>query len=86
VAKIYRLDDSTLYLCEPCLDSHGPVPGKWDETPLETCSVCGEIDLQSREEMDEYHHHMSNLQYEDQYGDGRFDDDPNPYHGTYNEN
>ena len=65
MATIYRLDDSTLYLCEPCLDSHGPVPGKWNETPLETCSVCGEIDLQSREEMDAYHHDMSNRQWDE---------------------
>ena len=66
MATIYRLDDSTLYLCEPCLDSHGPVPGKWMEAPLETCSVCGEIDLESREERDAYHHDMSNLQWEEE--------------------
>jgi hypothetical protein len=63
----------------------GPIPGTWNEEPLEECSICGEIDLQSREEMNEYSHHMDNLQWEDEYGDGRFDDDPNPYHGTYSE-
>ena len=82
MTKIFRLDDSTLYLCDTCLDDLGPVPGKWNETPLEKCSVCGEVDLQTLEEMDAYHHDMSNLQYED---DGRYDDDPNPYHGTYSE-
>ena len=66
MAKIYRLDDSTLYLCDSCLRDLGPVPGRWMETPLETCSVCGEIDLQSREEMDAYHHDMSNLQWEEE--------------------
>ena len=86
MAKIFRQDTTTLFLCSDCLRDLGPVPGSWFEDPQSECSVCGEIDLQTREEMDEYHHHMSNLQYEDQYGDGRFDDDPNPYHGTYNEN
>ena len=65
MAKIYRLDDSTLYLCDTCLNDLGPVPGKWVETPLETCSVCGEVDLRTREEMDAYHHDMSNLQWEE---------------------
>ena len=65
MATIYRLDDSTLYLCDSCLRDLGPVPGRWMETPLETCSVCGEIDLQSREEMDAYHHDMSNRQWEE---------------------
>ena len=69
MTTIYRLDDSTLYLCEPCLDSHGPVPGKWRESPLDKCSVCGENDLQAQEELDEYHHHMSNLQWEEEQQD-----------------
>mgnify|MGYP001367273712 CR=1 FL=1 len=98
MAQIYRLDDSTLYLCDSCLKEFGPVPGKWFEDPQAACSVCGEIDLQTREELDEYHHHMSNLQWEMDtragfYGDdggnaGRFgelDDEPNPYHGTHSE-
>ena len=50
MARIYRLDDSTLFLCEDCLDSHGPVPGKWKESPLDDCSVCGDNDLQAQEE------------------------------------
>ena len=66
MARIYRLDDSTLYLCDTCLNDLGPVPGKWNETPLETCSVCGDVDLQSQEEMDAYHHDMSNLQWEEE--------------------
>ena len=65
MAKIYRLDKSTLYLCDPCLDDLGPLPGTWREEPLAECSVCGEIDLQSREEMDAYHHDMSNRQWEE---------------------
>ena len=65
MTTIYRLEDSTLYLCNTCLDDLGPVPGKWDETPLETCSVCGDVDLQSQEEMDAYHHDMSNRQWEE---------------------
>ena len=66
MAKIYRLDKSTLYLCDPCLDDLGPLPGTWREEPLAECSVCGEIDLQAREEMDAYHHDMSNLQWEEE--------------------
>ena len=66
MAKIYRLEDSTLYLCDTCLDDLGPIPGKWKEEPLAECSVCDEIDLQSREEMDAYHHDMSNLQWEEE--------------------
>ena len=65
MATIYRLDDSTLYMCESCLNSHGPVPGTWRETPYDTCSVCGEIDLLTREETEEYHNHMNGLQWEE---------------------
>ena len=64
--KIYCLDDSTLYLCEDCLDELGPVPGKWKETALDECSVCGEIDLQAQEEMNQYSHDMDNLSYEEE--------------------
>ena len=71
MTKIFRLDDSTLYLCDGCLDDLGPVPGKWNETPLEMCSVCGEEDLQSQEEMDAYHNDMSNLQWEEEQQDDR---------------
>ena len=73
MARIYRLDDSTLYLCDSCLRDLGPVPGKWFENPEAECSVCGEIDLQTREEMDAYHHHMSNLQWEDDQPDPQGD-------------
>ena len=65
MASIYRLGDSTLYLCEDCLDELGPVPGKWKETALDECSVCGEIDLQAQEEMNQYSHDMDNLSYEE---------------------
>jgi len=65
MATIYRLEDSTLYLCEDCLNDLGPIPGKWKEEALDTCSVCGEIDLQAREEMDAWHHEESNRQWEE---------------------
>ena len=64
--KIYCLDDSTLYLCEDCLDELGPIPGTWKETALDECSVCGEIDLQAQEEMNQYSHDMDNLSYEEE--------------------
>ena len=65
MASIFRLDDSTLYLCDGCLRDLGPIPGKWVEEPLAECSVCGEIDLQTREEMDAWHHEESNRQWEE---------------------
>ena len=64
--KIYCLDDSTLYLCDDCLDELGPIPGTWKETALDECSVCGEIDLQAQEEMNQYSHDMDNLSYEEE--------------------
>ena len=82
MAKIYQLDGSTLYLCEPCLNDLGPIPGKWEETPLETCSVCGDVDLQSREEIDRYHYESDKRMWEDHIGcesaiDERYMDWPN---------
>ena len=65
MAKIYRLDDSTLYLCDTCLNDLGPIPGKWVETPLETCSVCGEVDLQSQEEMQDWCNDMDQQSWEE---------------------
>ena len=62
---IYRLVDSTLYLCGDCLDELGPIPGKWKEEALDACSVCGEIDLQAQEEMNQYCHDMDQLSYEE---------------------
>ena len=73
MAKIYQFQGSTLYLCEDCLNSHGPVPGKWIEDPRAECSVCGEIDLQSREEMDQWHHDMSNQQWEEDQQEPDYD-------------
>ena len=54
MATIYRLDDSTLFMCEDCLDSHGPVPGVWKESELDKCSICGDVDLQAQEEMHQW--------------------------------
>ena len=65
MATIYRLEDSTLYLCQPCLDDLGPIPGTWKEEPLDKCSVCGEVDLQAQEEMHQYSHDMDQLSYEE---------------------
>jgi len=65
MAQIFRLEKSTLYMCDGCLNDLGPIPGTWQEEPFGTCSICGEIDLLTREEMDEYHNHMSNLQWEE---------------------
>ena len=62
---IWRLEASTLYMCNSCLSDLGPIPGKWNETPLGKCSICGDIDLRAREELDAYHHDMSNLQWEE---------------------
>ena len=66
MASIFRQDTTTLYLCSDCLRDLGPAPGKWYEDPLAECSVCGEVDLRTREELDAYHHDMSNLQWEEE--------------------
>ena len=66
MARIFRLDNSTLYLCDNCLNDLGPLPGTWREEPLAECSVCGEVALRTREEMDAYHHDMSNQQWEEE--------------------
>ena len=64
--RIYKQSEAkTLILCDDCLNELGPLPGRWDEEPLMECSVCGAIDDQTREEMDAYHHDMSNQQWED---------------------
>ena len=65
MTRIYRLEDSTLYMCNTCLDDLGPVPGKWNETPLETCSVCGDVDLQSQEEMQDWCNDMDQQSWEE---------------------
>ena len=65
MVKIYRCDDTTLYLCDTCLNDLGPVPGTWKEEPLEECSVCGEVDLQAREEMSQWCHDMDQQQWEE---------------------
>ena len=65
MATIYRLEDSTLYLCEDCLDELGPIPGKWKEEALDKCSVWGDEDLQAQEEMNQYCHDMDQLSYEE---------------------
>ena len=65
MAQIFRLEKSTLYMCDGCLNDLGPIPGTWQEEPFGTCSICGEIDILTREEMDEYHNNMSNLTWEE---------------------
>ncbi len=39
---IYKFEESTLYLCEECLDDVGPISGKWVESTEAPCSICGE--------------------------------------------
>ena len=65
MAKIFRLDESTLYLCDACLNELGPIPGKWKEKPLAKCSVCGDVDLLAREELDRYHYESDQRMWED---------------------
>ena len=66
MATIYRLEQSTLYMCEPCLNSHGPVPGTWKESELDKCSICGEVDLQAQEEMHQWCDDMDQQQWEEE--------------------
>jgi hypothetical protein len=49
--KIFRMSRSTLVLCTDCLKEHGPAPGRWDEDPLQECSICGACDSDAQEEM-----------------------------------
>ena len=49
--KIFRMSRSTLVLCVDCLEEHGPAPGRWDEDPLQECSICGACDSDAQEEM-----------------------------------
>ena len=65
MATIYRLEQSTLYLCEPCLNSRGPIAGKWKESQLDKCSICGDVDLQAQEEMHQWSHDMDQQQWEE---------------------
>ena len=65
MTKIFRLDDSSLYLCEDCLDELGPIPGRWKETALDECSVCGEVDLQTHEEMSQWSSDQDQLSWEE---------------------
>ena len=39
---IYKFEESTLYLCEECLDDVGPISVKWVESTEASCSICGE--------------------------------------------
>lgn len=54
-------------MCETCLDELGPVEGKWVESPLEKCSICGDVDLQTQEELYQWHYEndMMRLQHEE---------------------
>ena len=65
MATIFRLDKSTLYMCDSCLTDLGPIPGKWEEQSLDECSICGEVDLQAREEMSQWCHDMDQQQWEE---------------------
>ena len=64
--RMYKQSEAkTQILCDSCLDELGPLPGRCNEEPLMECSVCGAIDDQTREEMDAFHHDMSNRQWEE---------------------
>lgn len=74
MSTIYKLVDSkSLVMCEECLDEHGPVAGKWEEAPLEECSICGAQDQDARDEYENWATEMDRMAY--------YDDDPNgdPY-------
>ena len=43
----------------------GPFPVDGKRSLLQNVLVCGEVDLRSREEMDAFHHDMSNQQWEE---------------------
>ena len=65
--RIYNQQKSTLFMCETCLDELGPGEGKWVESPLEKCSICGDVDLQTQEELYQWHYEndMMRLQHEE---------------------
>ena len=77
--KIILGVETGFFYCDSCLnEANEPrldwddtiLPGEgnagvWKEAPLEKCDLCYAVDLQSREEMDAYHHDMSNLQWEE---------------------
>tara|TARA_B100001750_G_scaffold187276_1_gene156674 strand:+ start:306 stop:542 length:237 start_codon:yes stop_codon:yes gene_type:complete len=72
MAIIYKLIDSkSLVMCEECLDEHGPVAGKWEESPLEECSICGVRDQDARDEYEDWSSEIEQRDYDDSgaYGD-----------------
>ena len=64
MATIFRLDNSTLYMCDTCLVDLGPIPGTWREEPLDKCSICGDVDLQAQEEMHNWCHDQDQQAFE----------------------
>ena len=66
MSTIYKLVDSkSLVMCEECLDEHGPVAGKWEEAPLEECSICGAQDQDTRDEYENWTNEANQMAYYD---------------------
>jgi len=63
--KIFRMSRSTLVLCKDCLKELGPAPGRWDEDPLQECSVCGAWDPDALEEMNNISEELTQQRWEE---------------------
>ena len=60
---------STLVLCTDCLKEHGPAPGRWDEDPLQECSICGACDSDAQEEMNNISEELTQQRWEEDQPD-----------------
>ena len=60
---------STLVLCKDCLKELGPAPGRWDEDPLQECSVCGACDPDAQEEMNNISEELTQQRWEEDQPD-----------------
>ncbi len=67
--KIFRMSRSTLVLCVDCLKELGPAPGRWDEDPLQECSVCGACDPDAQEEMNNISEELTQQRWEEDQPD-----------------
>jgi len=67
--KIFRMSRSTLVLCTDCLKEHGPAPGRWDEDPLQECSICGACDSDAQEEMNNISEELTQQRWEEDQPD-----------------
>ena len=67
--KIFRMSRSTLVLCVDCLKEHGPAPGRWDEDPLQECSICVALDPDAQEEMNNISEELTQQRWEEDQPD-----------------